>query len=212
MSEEFLPLRIYRNLKKFITYRRLTLINHPQTQTNKWLDDDEFMDNIYNDEYILLECEDNYERQIETLTYIYLFNIESKYKNESAEIKKLIKKTPGYKAGHDIDILLVSKNPYDIHRSKSARGMANETTSIEFVLYRDLISSPFDHHLVQLHEIMSKEEVDEVLEWFRMDVNDLPKIKKSERMMIWLNPNIGDIIRISGTGDTGDVISYRLVI
>jgi len=67
--------------------------------------------------------------------------------------------------------------------------------------------------LVPKHEILSPEEAERVLAFYKVTLNELPKIKKDDPALAKLNAKIGDIIRITHGGLTADKsFYYRVVI
>jgi DNA-directed RNA polymerase subunit H len=70
-----------------------------------------------------------------------------------------------------------------------------------------------EHVLVPTHEILDAEEVVELLKTYKMDKEQLPKIKSTDPVIKEIKSEVGDVIRIRRTSRTaGKSISYRLVI
>ncbi len=71
----------------------------------------------------------------------------------------------------------------------------------------------FEHELVPKHEILSPEEVKELLEKYRTQAYKLPRIKASDIVAIAIGAKPGDILRIIRDSPTaGKSISYRQVV
>jgi len=69
------------------------------------------------------------------------------------------------------------------------------------------------HVLVPKHEIMSKEEVEELLRKYKITVYHLPMIKSSDPAAKAIGAKPGDVLRIIRKSPTaGKAISYRYVV
>ena len=70
-----------------------------------------------------------------------------------------------------------------------------------------------DHVLVPKHEILSKEEAEETLKRYEIDIGQLPKIKEKDPAVMAIGGKVNDIIKITRTSPTaGKAFVYRLVI
>ena len=70
-----------------------------------------------------------------------------------------------------------------------------------------------DHVLVPKHEILSKEEAEELLKTLGIKKEQLPKIKHTDPIIREIGAKVGDIIKITRESPTaGKSIAYRLVI
>jgi DNA-directed RNA polymerase subunit H len=70
-----------------------------------------------------------------------------------------------------------------------------------------------EHELVPKHEIMRPEEVRELLERYRITLNELPRILVSDPVVRELGANPGDVLRITRPSPTAGVATYyRLVV
>jgi len=70
-----------------------------------------------------------------------------------------------------------------------------------------------DHILVPTHELLSKEEAEELLKTLTIEKEQLPKIKESDPVAKEIKAKVGDIVRIIRDSPTaGKSITYRLVV
>lgn len=70
-----------------------------------------------------------------------------------------------------------------------------------------------DHILVPKHEVLSKEEAEEVLRTLGVRPEQLPKIRADDPIAKEIGAKVGDIVRIIRESRTAGVsIAYRLVI
>jgi len=70
-----------------------------------------------------------------------------------------------------------------------------------------------DHILVPKHEVLSKEEAEEVLKLLGVKPEQLPKIRADDPIAKEIGAKVGDIVRIIRESPTAGVsIAYRLVV
>ncbi|MDI6885849.1 MAG: DNA-directed RNA polymerase subunit H [archaeon] len=73
--------------------------------------------------------------------------------------------------------------------------------------------SILEHELVPKHEIPEGREVAELLDKYKLQKEQLPKIKKSDPVIKEIKAKVGDVVRITRRSRTaGKSLSYRLVI
>lgn len=73
--------------------------------------------------------------------------------------------------------------------------------------------SILEHELVPKHEVMTADEVAELLKRYGLRKEQLPKIKKSDPVIREIKAEVGDVVRITRRSRTaGKSLSYRLVI
>ena len=70
-----------------------------------------------------------------------------------------------------------------------------------------------DHILVPKHEVLSKEEAEEILRLLGVKPEQLPKIRADDPIAKEIGAKVGDIVRIIRESPTAGVsIAYRLVV
>lgn len=70
-----------------------------------------------------------------------------------------------------------------------------------------------DNILVPKHEILSPEDAERILEFYRITPEELPKITQDDPALAKLGAKIGEIIRITRNSSTaGKSLYYRVVI
>ena len=70
-----------------------------------------------------------------------------------------------------------------------------------------------EHELVPKHEVLSKEEREELLNKFKITNEELPKILASDSVLEHIKAKPGDVVRIIRKSPTaGETIYYRAVV
>ena len=70
-----------------------------------------------------------------------------------------------------------------------------------------------DHELVPDHELVDDDELADVLDEYDIERTDLPKIKRTDNAVKSLDPEVGDVVRITRDSRTTDTaVTYRLVV
>ncbi len=73
--------------------------------------------------------------------------------------------------------------------------------------------SILEHELVPKHEILEEREAAALLDKYKLQKEQLPKIKKSDPVIKEIKAEVGDVVRITRRSRTaGKSLSYRLVI
>ncbi|RLI38698.1 DNA-directed RNA polymerase subunit H [Candidatus Bathyarchaeota archaeon] len=71
----------------------------------------------------------------------------------------------------------------------------------------------FNHMMVPIHTLLKQEEVEKVLNKYRIKPYQLPKIKDSDPAVMAIQAQAGDIIKILRKSPTaGEAIAYRYVV
>jgi DNA-directed RNA polymerase subunit H (RpoH/RPB5) len=198
-----LAFTIYRNLEEFFACRRIFFVGHiAKKPIDRFMNITELTSALEQDEYVMLHCEDcDGKRPEPRPTYVILMKVDNQYESDTKKIKKLINSIPGF--GDTIDILFITRHKFDSHRMKAIyKKSAN--TNVTLLLYRNLISNPLKHVSVGEHYIVN---ADNDLEWLYCDKDTLPKIKKNDPLVLWLDPEVGQIIMCANL-----IIKYRVVV
>ena len=70
----------------------------------------------------------------------------------------------------------------------------------------------FDHDFVSKHELLTPEEKEEILQKFKMQPYQLPRIKATDPSIIAVGGKAGDIVRVIRKSQTaGEYVAYRYV-
>lgn len=156
-------------------------------------------------EYIInLDNSTNYNTEIKTKkVYIKIFNYKISSINEKSPIGEFLKKyNKEYKfiVVHDIT-------------GKTEETIKLYDTQVEVFKFNKLQSDITEHVLVPLHEVLTKEEGENVLESYRARKRDMPLIRTNEDVAKYYNMKPGEITRIYRPSPlTCEAIGYRLVI
>ncbi|MCW4014751.1 MAG: DNA-directed RNA polymerase subunit H [Candidatus Bathyarchaeota archaeon] len=71
----------------------------------------------------------------------------------------------------------------------------------------------FDHEFVSKHELLTPEEKEEVLESFKSQPYQLPRINASDPAIIAVGGSPGDIVRVIRNSKTaGKYVAYRYIV
>lgn len=70
----------------------------------------------------------------------------------------------------------------------------------------------FQHNLVPPHEIVPKKEADAILEKYKVERGDLPKILDKDPAILAINAKPGDLIRIKRNSHTAGIHDYFRVV
>lgn len=96
---------------------------------------------------------------------------------------------------------------------KAIQYVYNTFPNAEVFIENELLINLIDHDLVPEHEILSKEECDELLENYNAKKRNLPKILKTDPVARYYNMKPGDICKIIRPSEqSGFVAFYRLVV
>ncbi len=182
---------IYDSLVKFTTYRQWKSLEQP-------LSKEDFYAKNRKMNYVALSGVDRYDKP----TTIILTNPDSDIPNHKNKFMSLINSIDG-------KIILVS------HRLLSSSILEYtkiENIAIEAHTYARFVTDMTKCPYVPKHEIMSKEELNEMLAFRYKKASDLPGIMQDDTQVIWIGANVGDVIKITRFSEvTGYSIVHRVV-
>jgi DNA-directed RNA polymerase subunit H len=165
-----------------------------------------FIENENDDlEYIInLDTSKNYNTEIKTKkVYIKIFNYKISSISEKSPIGEFIKKF-----NKEYKFIIVQ----DI-TAKTQEAIYSYDTQVEIFKFNKLQFDITEHMLVPPHEVLTKEEGENVLETYRARKRDMPLIRSNEDVAKYYNMKAGEITRIYRTSPlTCEVVAYRLVI
>jgi DNA-directed RNA polymerase subunit H len=73
--------------------------------------------------------------------------------------------------------------------------------------------NPLEHKMVPNHEILNEEDLNKVLSEYKVDKEQLPKIRISDPSAVSVKAKVGDVVRVTRNSQTaGKSYFYRLVI
>ncbi len=73
--------------------------------------------------------------------------------------------------------------------------------------------NPLEHKIVPNHEILNEEDIDKILSEYKIEKEQLPKIRISDPAAISVKAKVGDVIQVTRESQTaGKSYFYRLVI
>jgi DNA-directed RNA polymerase subunit H len=73
--------------------------------------------------------------------------------------------------------------------------------------------NPLEHKMVPNHEILNEEDLNKILSEYKVDKEQLPKIRISDPSAVSVKAKVGDVVRITRDSQTaGKSYFYRLVI
>jgi DNA-directed RNA polymerase subunit H (RpoH/RPB5) len=217
--------KIYNNLFTFFNYRNLVPLDSK-------LDDNEFIKNIFNNEYFIIKAisnkytkdeiniikktidSQNKEKSVinkHKITYIIIFHYNSEIYSKTQELKKVLVKLKNIP--YSYDIMLITKNSISTHVNNFIESIKAKISIINYPYKLFTIIIP-EHILSNKHEIISKEDEEDLLNNILYCKKfNLPKIRINDPQIIWSPGNINDIVKITRYDDiTGISIYYRIII
>ena len=156
-------------------------------------------------EYVInLDTNKNYNTEIKNKKiYIKIFNYKISSLSEKSPISEFIKKY-----NKEYKFIIVN----DI-TGKTSETISSYNTQVEIFKFNKLQFDITEHILVPPHEVLTKEEGENVLETYRARKRDMPLIRTNEDVAKYYNMKPGEITRIYRTSPlTCEAVAYRLVI
>jgi DNA-directed RNA polymerase subunit H len=94
-----------------------------------------------------------------------------------------------------------------------SRDLPPEKVREYFAKISGVTASLLTHRIVPEHEIMTKEDVEKLLNTYRCDKTALPKIKDTDPAVLAVKAKPGDVVRIKRKSPTaGESFYYRIVV
>ena len=125
-------------------------------------------------------------------------------------IRRLKRLLGEHNAKHGI---LVGEGRYTHLAREEANRVSKEGYTIELIPSTIPAFDVFKHRLVPKHEVLSKEEAEEVLKKYHAKPHQLPWIKASDPIAIILGAKPGDIVKVTSRSPTAGVyVHYRYVV
>ena len=233
----FLPYTIYKNLEKFLNYRKLDLVQgsiYPNDKSEGFVDFDTLKKNIQYYEYVLLECQDNDQKdrrftkdisqankKLPVKTFILLFYTQTEYLATSSDFVKVLKRIPGFDSetrNYNMDIILISHDAINTYLNKKINNLI--TNGMENNGYKHIYSYKYcvftmeipTHELIANHVILTKNREQEILIELNTSKKNLPKIKKNDAVAIWIGAELGDIVKTEHLSEASGVKTVYLVV
>jgi DNA-directed RNA polymerase subunit H (RpoH/RPB5) len=214
--------KIYNNIFIYFNYKKLISIDEK-------ISDSDFIKNIYNDEFFIIKTVSNeyskeniqlikdninnldFNNNKFKITYIIIFHYNSELYTKTQELKKVLIKLK--KIPFKYDVILITKNSISTHVNNFIETIKNKIYILNYTYKLFTIIIP-EHILSNKHEILSKDEENELLNnVLYCKKFNLPKIRLNDPQIIWTSGKINDIVKITRYDDiTGISIYYRLII
>ena len=174
------------------------------------LNKDKYIQKFINDEnddleYVInLDKNINYNTEIKNKkVYVKIFNYKISSVNEKSPIGEFLKKyNKEYKFIIVQDITAKTEETINLYH-----------THVEIFRFNKLQSDITQHMLVPLHEVLSKDEGENVLEAYRARKREMPLIRTNEDIAKYYNMKPGEVTRIYRPSPlTCEAVGYRMVI
>ncbi len=221
---------IYKNIcENFVHHRKLEIIS-------PIIEDRLLSQEIFTKGYVVIKCKKiTNSKNKDKYTYIVLYHFITSEILKAIDIKKIIAKINQEAKGNPLDIILITQNTTSTHvsnfiKEQNAKAEINEDiteclyehdekycncrkTNIYSFTYSNFIIDITKHILVPKYTVLTKSQENKLLNDLNIKKGNLPKIKKSDPMVVWSNGNIGDIMKFIRKEEvTGESIYYRVIV
>lgn len=221
---------IYKNIcENFVSHRKLEIIS-------PIIEDKLLSQEIFTKGYIIIKCKKiTIHKEIQKFTYIVLYHFITSEILKALDVKKIISKVNQEANGKPLDIILITQNTTSTHVANFIKEQNMNAENNEYIkeclyehdekycncrknniysfTYSNFIIDITKHILVPSYNILTKSQENKLLNDLNIKKGKLPKIKKSDPMVIWSNGNAGDIMKFIRKEEvTGESIYYRVIV
>jgi DNA-directed RNA polymerase subunit H len=225
---------IYKNIcQSFVNHRKLDIVS-------PIIEDKLFSQEIFTKGYIIIKCKKKdfnlnaQSKNLEKFTYIILYHFITSETLKAIDIKKIINKINVESKKKATDIIIVTQNALSTHAGNFLKDYSNQSdyNNIEECLYEhddkycncrknniftftysNFIIDITKHILVPEYTVLTKSQENKLLNDINIQKSNLPKIKKTDPMVVWSNGNAGDIMKFIRKEEvTGNSIYYRVIV
>lgn len=233
--------RVYKNLFELAVYRNLEIISGDLTEISQKklspgesLDENDLINSIQREGYIMLEAKDTpekkrklikgmnlYTENIPTKTIFALLSRRSEFTTAAAKFDKLLVKIPDIKSGSadfNLDIIIITyedqKSNITNKFAKYAHAGSNNEGYVRLILhtYKMFTSNKMKSLNVSPGRILSEVETKNTLKELKIKKVDLPKKRVIDVLCVWLGAEIGDVIEEDVDSEvTGVEVRYSYV-
>ena len=171
------------------------------------LSDDDIIRQYSMNKYIKINTTDKNDKEI-----ILLYIGDDDYSNHSPQLRKLL---IGYNPNTIGEIMIIADAKFsDRKNMTSVVKEIKESSNLNIQIYpmETFIINPTESKSVPKHRILSAVEKQELFKELRITIKDLPGIKSSDPVIIWIGAVQGDVIEILRPSSiSGLNINYRRV-
>lgn len=200
--KNFAPLKVYKKINLLLEPRGLELDDEiiPEEELNNKL----FMDNYYQ-----INCNDTRGRTDKTI--ILLLSPNSHFEvgdKASAKFKQLNQRTIKSNKGK-IDIILITKNKLPTVRINTLKTLSNDQVRIQYTRYYNILADPLNHTLAPIYEIITGEEMDEIINFYRKPLEFYPRFIDEDPICLFIDPPHHSLIKITRDTYRNTEITYK---
>jgi len=222
---EYTPGVIYRNIFKFLEYRKYNF-------TPAIMSDEKLAETLNSIEYVILNASKIYDNKtdfakVNNLTsakntknnfqygekiVVLMIAPGSKYAMKSPDLKKLLTDLTG-KTKEQSRYIIITKEDVKSSILRILDDFKSDMFKYEHHTYNMFITIIPEHELVPKHEFATKEEVEEQIDVYYRQIASFPKISVRDPPIVWLGANVGDVIKITRNSENSlSAVVYRVVV
>jgi DNA-directed RNA polymerase subunit H (RpoH/RPB5) len=196
VNSEYIKNTVLTNTIKMLTERKILLKENEEKNIKKII-------NTQSDDLIYKVDYENEEKKDKKYIIIKILNQKITAINKTSPIGEFLNQ---YKNDNKLVIVKSISN-------KTKQLVTNTYSNTEVFLEKELMMNLIEHTYVPLHEILSNEESQQIIESYNTRKRDMPKILTNDPIARYYNMQPGQICRILRPSETsGYVPYYRLVI